>query len=153
MEQRRVSYSLFCTLISSDSLNRSEAHYQVTIYLVPLASYNFHEPKLPSISYKETELWFELYSVLKNISSSIIALVTEKGMSIMTKHFYSTFFYTFVNFCELKKFSHCSVLGAHHVDFRSATKDDPDWLIQQRRQEVEIIQKWLNEYYADLRHA
>ncbi|XWS70374.1 hypothetical protein CRYUN_Cryun03dG0042700 [Craigia yunnanensis] len=59
--------------------------------------------------------------ILKNISSSIIVLVTEKG--------------------------------AHHVDFRSATKDDRDWLIEQRRLEVEIIQKWLNEYYADLRHA
>ncbi|XP_027173639.1 lysosomal Pro-X carboxypeptidase [Coffea eugenioides] len=55
--------------------------------------------------------------VLKNISSSIVALVTEKG--------------------------------AHHVDFRSATNKDPEWLIDQRRQEVEIIQKWLQEYYAD----
>ncbi|GAY56763.1 hypothetical protein CUMW_174320 [Citrus unshiu] len=49
--------------------------------------------------------------VLKNISASIIALVTEKG--------------------------------AHHVDFRSKTKDDPDWLVELRRQEVEIIQKWV----------
>ncbi|KAL3535063.1 hypothetical protein ACH5RR_003524 [Cinchona calisaya] len=56
-------------------------------------------------------------SVLKDISSSIVALVTEKG--------------------------------AHHADFRSATKEDPDWLINQRRQEVEIIHKWLQEYYAD----
>lgn len=47
----------------------------------------------------------------------------------------------------------CFVLGAHHVDFRSATKEDPEWLIEQRRQEVEIIQKWLHEYYADLRRA
>ncbi|KAK8610224.1 hypothetical protein V6N13_081387 [Hibiscus sabdariffa] len=58
--------------------------------------------------------------VLKNISSNIIALVTEKG--------------------------------AHHVDFRSSTKDDPDWLVELRKQEVGIIKKWLNEYYADLRH-
>ncbi|KAK6944380.1 Peptidase S28 [Dillenia turbinata] len=58
-------------------------------------------------------------SVLKNISSSIVALVTEKG--------------------------------AHHLDFRSATKDDPKWLIEQRRQEVEIIQGWIDEYNADLR--
>ncbi|KAH9654451.1 alpha/beta-Hydrolases superfamily protein [Citrus sinensis] len=49
--------------------------------------------------------------VLKNISASIIALVTKKG--------------------------------AHHVDFRSKTKDDPDWLVELRRQEVEIIQKWV----------
>ncbi|KAI4379340.1 hypothetical protein MLD38_005654 [Melastoma candidum] len=58
-------------------------------------------------------------SVLKSISASIVALVTEKG--------------------------------AHHVDFRSATKDDPDWLINQRKQEVEIIQGWLDQYYADLK--
>ncbi|XP_050213153.1 uncharacterized protein LOC126664686 isoform X2 [Mercurialis annua] len=57
--------------------------------------------------------------VLKNISSSIIALVTEKG--------------------------------AHHVDFRSATKDDPDWLKEMRKQEMEIIRNWINEYYADLK--
>ncbi|KAJ3679173.1 hypothetical protein LUZ60_017184 [Juncus effusus] len=56
--------------------------------------------------------------VLKNISSSIIALVTEQG--------------------------------AHHLDLRFATKDDPDWLVQQRNQEIEIIQGWINQYYQDL---
>ncbi|XP_042507875.1 lysosomal Pro-X carboxypeptidase isoform X2 [Macadamia integrifolia] len=55
--------------------------------------------------------------VLKNISSNIVAIVTEKG--------------------------------AHHVDFRFAKKDDPDWLVEQRGQEVEIIQRWINDYYAD----
>ncbi|KAI5659030.1 hypothetical protein M9H77_27823 [Catharanthus roseus] len=58
-------------------------------------------------------------SVLKNLSSSIVALVTEKG--------------------------------AHHADFRAASKHDPDWLIKQRTQEVEIIQKWLHEYYIDIK--
>ncbi|RVX05201.1 Lysosomal Pro-X carboxypeptidase, partial [Vitis vinifera] len=58
-------------------------------------------------------------SVLKNISASIVALVTKKG--------------------------------AHHVDFRFATKEDPDWLIEQRRQEVEILQKWIHDYNADLK--
>ncbi|XP_019258787.1 PREDICTED: lysosomal Pro-X carboxypeptidase isoform X2 [Nicotiana attenuata] len=57
--------------------------------------------------------------VLKNISASIVALVTQKG--------------------------------AHHVDFRSKTKNDPDWLIMQRKQEVAIIRKWLEEYYRDLK--
>ncbi|XP_047058096.1 lysosomal Pro-X carboxypeptidase-like [Lolium rigidum] len=55
--------------------------------------------------------------VLKNISSSIIALVTEEG--------------------------------AHHLDFRSATKEDPDWVVEQRRQEVEIIQGWIDQYNQD----
>ncbi|KAG7540829.1 hypothetical protein ISN45_Aa07g009860 [Arabidopsis thaliana x Arabidopsis arenosa] len=57
--------------------------------------------------------------VLKNISSSIIALVTKKG--------------------------------AHHTDLRAATKDDPEWLKEQRRQEVAEIEKWISEYYSDLR--
>ncbi|KAE8780921.1 Lysosomal Pro-X carboxypeptidase [Hordeum vulgare] len=56
--------------------------------------------------------------VLKNISSSIIALVTEKG--------------------------------AHHLDFRSETKDDPDWVVEQRRQEVEIIHGWIDQYNKDI---
>ncbi|XP_037464317.1 lysosomal Pro-X carboxypeptidase-like [Triticum dicoccoides] len=56
--------------------------------------------------------------VLKNISSSIIALVTEKG--------------------------------AHHLDFRSATKDDPEWVVEQRRQEVEIIHGWIDQYNKDI---
>uniref|UniRef100_A0A0D9WSM2 Lysosomal Pro-X carboxypeptidase n=1 Tax=Leersia perrieri TaxID=77586 RepID=A0A0D9WSM2_9ORYZ len=56
--------------------------------------------------------------VLKNISSSIIAIVTEKG--------------------------------AHHLDFRSATKDDPGWVVEQRRQEVEIIKGWIDQYNEDI---
>nr|CAB3468565.1 unnamed protein product [Digitaria exilis] len=56
--------------------------------------------------------------VLKNISSSIVALVTEKG--------------------------------AHHLDLRSATKDDPNWVVEQRRQEVEIIQGWIDQYHQDM---
>uniref|UniRef100_A0A0C9SAL5 TSA: Wollemia nobilis Ref_Wollemi_Transcript_2512_2353 transcribed RNA sequence n=1 Tax=Wollemia nobilis TaxID=56998 RepID=A0A0C9SAL5_9CONI len=54
--------------------------------------------------------------VLKNISKSLIALVTEKG--------------------------------AHHVDFRFSTSEDPDWLVEQRRREVQLINEWLQEYYS-----
>ncbi|MQL96886.1 hypothetical protein Taro_029569 [Colocasia esculenta] len=54
--------------------------------------------------------------VLKSISDSLVALVTDEG--------------------------------AHHVDFRSATKDDPAWLVELRRQEIGIIQKWVDEYHA-----
>ncbi|CAN0838474.1 Lysosomal Pro-X carboxypeptidase [Linum grandiflorum] len=60
-------------------------------------------------------------SVLKNISSTIIALVTQKG--------------------------------AHHVDFRSATRGDPDWLVQLRNQEVGILKKWIHQYYQDMKHS
>uniref|UniRef100_A0ACD6AF51 Uncharacterized protein n=1 Tax=Avena sativa TaxID=4498 RepID=A0ACD6AF51_AVESA len=56
--------------------------------------------------------------VLRNISLSIVALVTEEG--------------------------------AHHLDFRAATKEDPDWVVEQRRQEVEIIKGWIDQYNQDI---
>ncbi|KAK1614558.1 hypothetical protein QYE76_020075 [Lolium multiflorum] len=55
--------------------------------------------------------------VLKNISTSIVALVTEKG--------------------------------AHHFDLRGANPDDPGWVVEQRRQEAQIIQGWIDQYYDD----
>jgi lysosomal Pro-X carboxypeptidase len=39
--------------------------------------------------------------------------------------------------------------GAHHFDLRGATQDDPDWVIEQRRQETEIIGGWIDQYYSD----
>ncbi|KAI0502481.1 hypothetical protein KFK09_017434 [Dendrobium nobile] len=39
--------------------------------------------------------------------------------------------------------------GAHHVDFRSATEEDPTWLIEQRTLEVEIIRSWIDKYRED----
>ncbi|KAJ6853763.1 lysosomal Pro-X carboxypeptidase-like [Iris pallida] len=41
--------------------------------------------------------------------------------------------------------------GAHHVDLRFATKDDPAWLQKVRRREMQIIQQWLDQYYNDLK--
>ncbi|KAK6115089.1 hypothetical protein DH2020_007358 [Rehmannia glutinosa] len=37
--------------------------------------------------------------------------------------------------------------GAHHLDLRPATAEDPDWLIEQRAAEVKLIQGWLDEYF------
>lgn len=37
--------------------------------------------------------------------------------------------------------------GAHHLDLRAATDDDPDWLVDQRNEEVRLIKSWLNNYY------
>ncbi|KAL3718212.1 hypothetical protein ACJRO7_003360 [Eucalyptus globulus] len=60
--------------------------------------------------------------VLKNISESIIAVITDQG-------------------------SHC-------VDIYPESQDpqypDPDWLVKQRKTEVEIIKGWIAQYYADL---
>uniref|UniRef100_A0A1D1XIT9 Lysosomal Pro-X carboxypeptidase n=1 Tax=Anthurium amnicola TaxID=1678845 RepID=A0A1D1XIT9_9ARAE len=56
-------------------------------------------------------------SVLQNISTSIVALVTE--------------------------------LGAHHIDLRSSTDEDPDWLIEQRDSELTLIRDWINDYYQE----
>ncbi|KAM3689599.1 hypothetical protein ACJW31_09G057700 [Castanea mollissima] len=42
--------------------------------------------------------------------------------------------------------------GAHHVDLRFSTKEDPEWLKDVRKQEVNIIAKWTAQYYDDLAH-
>ncbi|XP_073062532.1 uncharacterized protein [Primulina eburnea] len=41
--------------------------------------------------------------------------------------------------------------GAHHTDLRAATSSDPEWLIHQRNQEVEIIKKWISDYHLDMK--
>uniref|UniRef100_A0A7N0SYP7 Lysosomal Pro-X carboxypeptidase n=1 Tax=Kalanchoe fedtschenkoi TaxID=63787 RepID=A0A7N0SYP7_KALFE len=60
-------------------------------------------------------------SVLKNVSDTLVALVTEEG--------------------------------AHHIDLRASTPDDPDWLVEQRTKEVAIIKGWLNDYYQQKLHS
>ncbi|XXG88491.1 hypothetical protein AAC387_Pa12g0691 [Persea americana] len=40
--------------------------------------------------------------------------------------------------------------GAHHVDLRFATHEDPIWLQKVRRREIKIITKWLKQYYEDI---
>ncbi|KAL5060325.1 hypothetical protein RYX36_031929 [Vicia faba] len=40
--------------------------------------------------------------------------------------------------------------GAHHVDLRFSTKEDPEWLKDVRKQEVKIIASWISQYYQDL---
>ncbi|PON92157.1 Peptidase S [Trema orientale] len=55
--------------------------------------------------------------VLKNISKSIVALVTDEG--------------------------------AHHLDLRASTNEDPEWLVEQRATEIELIKSWLNDYYQE----
>lgn len=39
--------------------------------------------------------------------------------------------------------------GAHHIDLRASTKNDPDWLVNQRATEIKLIQGWINDYYQD----
>ncbi|KAH9619333.1 hypothetical protein KSS87_001632 [Heliosperma pusillum] len=40
--------------------------------------------------------------------------------------------------------------GAHHVDLRFSTKEDPDWLKEVRELEINHIQQWITQYYRDL---
>ncbi|KAJ8899114.1 hypothetical protein K2173_010470 [Erythroxylum novogranatense] len=43
--------------------------------------------------------------------------------------------------------------GAHHVDLRFATSEDPKWLQDVRKREVNVMETWLAEYYTDLASA
>lgn len=42
--------------------------------------------------------------------------------------------------------------GAHHVDLRFSTKEDPEWLKEVRKQEINIIAGWISQYDHDLAH-
>ncbi|GAY64892.1 hypothetical protein CUMW_237070 [Citrus unshiu] len=45
-----------------------------------------------------------------------------------------------------------TVNGSHCLDIVKSNKtSDPDWLVQQRKTEVEIIEGWIAKYYADLK--
>ncbi|KAK6798282.1 hypothetical protein RDI58_005984 [Solanum bulbocastanum] len=39
--------------------------------------------------------------------------------------------------------------GAHHLDLRAATAEDPDWLLDQRSSEIKLIRGWLDEHYDE----
>ncbi|CAK9186786.1 unnamed protein product [Ilex paraguariensis] len=41
--------------------------------------------------------------------------------------------------------------GSHCLDIVKATQSDPQWLIMQRKIEIEIIEGWIRKHYADLR--
>ncbi|KAG8639633.1 lysosomal Pro-X carboxypeptidase [Manihot esculenta] len=43
-----------------------------------------------------------------------------------------------------------TVNGSHALDVLRAEATDPQWLIKQRKTEVEIIKAWIAKYYADL---
>lgn len=43
-----------------------------------------------------------------------------------------------------------TVNGSHCLDILLARKDDPSWLVAQRKVEVRIIEGWLKNYYFDL---
>ncbi|KAF8044224.1 hypothetical protein BT93_A2263 [Corymbia citriodora subsp. variegata] len=40
--------------------------------------------------------------------------------------------------------------GAHHVDLRYSTGEDPEWLKDVRKKEINIISSWISQYYRDL---
>lgn len=43
-----------------------------------------------------------------------------------------------------------NMAGAHHVDLRFSTNEDPKWLQDVREREVHIISQWISQYYHTL---
>ncbi|XP_062144209.1 uncharacterized protein LOC133851689 [Alnus glutinosa] len=39
--------------------------------------------------------------------------------------------------------------GAHHIDLRASSSDDPDWLLEQRAIEIKLIEGWISNYYQE----
>ncbi|KAK9190160.1 hypothetical protein WN943_018762 [Citrus x changshan-huyou] len=41
-------------------------------------------------------------------------------------------------------------LGSHCLDIQPVTEDDPEWLVMQRKIEVDMVHDWILKYFADL---
>ncbi|KAG6646876.1 hypothetical protein CIPAW_07G038600 [Carya illinoinensis] len=39
--------------------------------------------------------------------------------------------------------------GAHHIDLRASSSEDPDWLLEQRATEIKLIKGWISDYYQE----
>ncbi|KAI4327302.1 hypothetical protein L6164_019779 [Bauhinia variegata] len=39
--------------------------------------------------------------------------------------------------------------GAHHLDLRASTSNDPCWLVKQRESEKQLIRGWISDYYEN----
>lgn len=39
--------------------------------------------------------------------------------------------------------------GAHHIDLRASSSEDPDWLLEQRAIEIKVIESWIHNYYQE----
>ncbi|KAF5454283.1 hypothetical protein F2P56_023960 [Juglans regia] len=39
--------------------------------------------------------------------------------------------------------------GAHHIDLRASSSEDPDWLLEQRATEIKLIKGWISDYYEE----
>ncbi|KAM7251034.1 hypothetical protein ACFE04_022917 [Oxalis oulophora] len=74
-------------------------------------------------------------SVLNNISDSVVALVTEEDPCLLDD--------------GAKLILSFNSKGAHHIDLRATTSDDPLWLIEQRATEIKHIARWINQYYRE----
>nr|GEX07526.1 lysosomal Pro-X carboxypeptidase [Tanacetum cinerariifolium] len=119
-----------CFDLDDDPHGMSGWDYQACTEMVMPMSSNRNSSMFPEWDYNSTsyaeDCWDEFRVIPRpawittqfggrNISDSIVALVTEKG--------------------------------AHHLDLRAATADDPDWLLEQRATEVKLIKGWIADYY------
>jgi lysosomal Pro-X carboxypeptidase len=39
--------------------------------------------------------------------------------------------------------------GAHHIDLRASSSEDPDWLLEQRAIEIKLIEGWISNYHQE----
>lgn len=86
-------------------------------------------------------------SVLQDISESIVSLVTKEGKAVDYLEFVTCLLHAWIRFWFF--FPLLIFSGAHHIDLRASTKNDPDWLVNQRATEIKLIQGWISDYYQE----
>lgn len=81
-----------------------------------------------------------------------MALVTELGMRFCVEKSLLLGYFSCVAI-NLPRGIPFPLPGAHHIDLRSSTEEDPEWLTSQRASEVNLIRGWINDYYEERRAA
>ncbi|KVH92408.1 hypothetical protein Ccrd_005543 [Cynara cardunculus var. scolymus] len=104
-----------CFQLDDDPHGMSGWNWQACTEMVMPMSSNKNSSMFPEWDYNATSYAEDCWNEFRNISESIVALVTEEG--------------------------------AHHLDLRAATTNDPDWLVEQRASEIKIIEGWIVDYY------
>ena len=89
--------------------------------------------------------FFLYHRVLQDISDSVVAIYTDKGISFLNSEVLELYVVLQVFWLRFVWQS-----GAHCLDLSTPTATDPDWLVSQQEKEVKIIGLWLAEYNARL---
>lgn len=84
---------------------------------------------------------------MEDLSHTLRAVYTVNGIHIFDDHILIFSIIWQIFYIEL------FYAGSHCLDLLPSLADDPEWLVKQRKTELNIVTKWINKYYVDLKQV